>query len=54
MDRLYTLIRCMFDFVQEMVDLKLAFYRVSTFTKDISSLVLIYDAKTWSPPPKKK
>ena len=36
------------DFVQEMGDLKLALYGVGV-TQTISSLVLICDAKTWSP-----
>ena len=38
----------MLDFVQEMGDLKLALYGVGV-TQTISSLVLICDAKTWSP-----
>ena len=42
-----------FDFVQEMGDWKLALQGVGV-TQNISSLVLICDAKTWSPPPKKK
>ena len=37
----------MFDFAQEMGDLKLALKEVSV-TQQISFLVLIYDAKTWS------
>ena len=37
----------MFDFVQEMGDLKLALLGAGV-TQNISSLVLIYDAKTWS------
>ena len=41
------------DFVQEMGDLKLALYGVGV-TQTISSLVLICDAKTWSPPKKNK
>ena len=43
----------MFDFVQEMGDLKLATQGVGV-TLHNSFLVLIYDAKTWSPPPQKK
>ena len=42
----------MFDFVQEMGDLKLALYGAGTITHYISLLVLICDAKTWSPPKK--
>ena len=41
------------DFVQEMGDLKLALYGVGV-TQTISSLVLICDAKTWSPQKKNK
>ena len=44
----------MFDFVQEMGDLKLALYGAGTITHYISLLVMICYAKTWSPPPKKK
>ena len=42
-----------FDFVQEMGDLKLTLKRVGV-TQTISSLVLICDAKTWSPKKKMK
>ena len=44
----------MFDFVQEMGDLKLALYGAGIITHYISLLVLICDAKTWSPPHQKK
>ena len=43
----------MFDFVQEMGDLKLAPQGVGV-TLHNPFLVLIYDAKTWYPPPPKK
>ena len=42
-----------FDFVQEMGGIKLTFKGLVS-PKEISSLVLICDAKTWSPPPLKK
>ena len=42
-----------FDFVQEMGDLKLTLKGVGV-TQTISSLVLICDAKTWSPKKKMK
>ena len=54
LDCLYALIRCMFDFVQEMGDLKLALYGAGTITHYISLLVLICDAETWSPKKKIK
>ena len=54
LDCLYALIRCMFDFLQEMGDLKLALYGAGTITHYISLLVLICDAKTWSPKKKIK
>ena len=54
LDCLYALIKYMFDFVQEMGDLKLALYGAGTITHYSSLLVLICDAKTWSPKKKIK
>ena len=54
LDCLYALIKYMFDFVQEMGDLKLALYGAGTITHCSSLLVLICDAKTWSPKKKIK